>query len=280
MNIPRYWTKATGETTGPDGSALKLTAWGWSSTDIADALKNAEDRLSRIMARAESGDAHPDKYPYGVRALREEIIEHIPRGDDAAAAAIVTRNAYGSLVLNTPDVMFVDVDVPQPTVKSLLGGLFSRKSSNADEGWQKIASALESATSSSFRIYATAGGYRLIATERTFSPGSSEAERIMEAVGADQSYVQLCRAQKSFRARLTPKPWRADLGAPPNQFPRDPREQAAFDQWLTKYDQKCAEKAVCKFLGESGGSRVAASVGAVLRYHDEHTRVKEDLPLA
>ena len=113
MNIPRYWRKATGTTTQPDGSPLKLTAWGWSSTDMADALRNAEDRLSRVMARAEHGDAHPDKYPYGVRALREEILEEIPRGGDAPAA-IITRNAYGSLVINAPDVMFIDVDASCP----------------------------------------------------------------------------------------------------------------------------------------------------------------------
>ena len=279
MNIPRYWTKATGTTTTPDGRAHKMTAWGWSATDMADALRNAEDRLSRMLARIESGDPQPDRYPYGVRALREEIIEQIDRTEDAAAA-IVTRNAYGSLVINAPDVMFVDIDVPQPTVKSVLGGLFSRKSSAADEGWQKIAGKLTSATSSSFRIYATAGGFRLIATERTFAPGSSEAEKIMEAVGADQAYVQLCRAQKSFRARLTPKPWRAGYGAPPNQFPRGPKEQAAFEQCLAKYKQKCAEMAVCKYLGDAGGGRVAGSVAPVLRYHDEHTRANQDLPLA
>ena len=279
MNIPRYWTKATGTTTETDGSPLKLTAWGWSATDIADARRNAEDRLSRMMARAEHGDAQPDKYPYGVRALREEILEEITRVEDAPAA-VVTRNAYGSLVINAPDVMFVDVDVPEPSVKSLFGGLFSRKSAGADEGWQKLARTLASATSSSFRIYATAGGYRLIATERTFAPGSGEAEQIMNAVGADQAYVQLCRAQKSFRARLTPKPWRAGLAAPPNQFPREPREQAAFEQWLAKYNQKCAKKAVCKYLGDAGSGRVAVSIAPILGYHDERARVNEEFPLA
>lgn len=278
MNIPRYWTKATGETTRPDGSPLKLTAWGWSATDLADARRNAEDRLSRMLARVEAGDALPDRYPYGVRALREEIVGEIARGEDAPAV-IVTRNSYGSLVINAPDVMFVDVDRPQPATKGLLGSLFTGKS-GADDAWQTIARKLTPVTGSSFRIYATAGGYRLIATERTFVPGSSEAERIMEAVGADPAYVQLCRAQKSFRARLTPKPWRAGLGAPPNQFPREPREQATFEQWLAKYSQKSTEKAVCKYLGDSGGGRVAASIAPVLKYHDEQTRTETQLSLA
>ena len=279
MNIPRYWIRASGSTTKPDGSPLKLTAWGWSATKTADAKRNAEDRLSRMMARVEHGDALPDRYPYGVRALREEIIREIARGDEATAA-IVTRNSYGSLVINAPDVMFVDVDAPAPTSKSWLGGLFGGKAPAADEGWKAIAEKLTPVTSSSFRIYATAGGYRLLATERTFTPGSSEAERIMAAVGADPSYVQLCRAQKSFRARLTPKPWRAGVGAPPNQFPRDSREQAVFEQWLARYNQKSAAKAVCKHLGDSGGSRIAASIAAVLRYHDEQTGAATERSLA
>ena len=117
MNTPRYWTKATGTTMQADGRPLTLTAWGWSATDMADALRNAEDRL--------------------------------------------------------------------PSLKS---GLLS-------------------ATSSSFRIYATAG-------------------------------------------------------------------------WLAKYNRKCAEYAVCRYLGEAGGGRVAASIAPILRYHDEQTRVDTQLPLA
>jgi hypothetical protein len=220
----------------------------------------------------------PDRYPYGVRALREEIVSEVAR-TEGAGPALVTRNSYGSLVINAPDVMFVDVDAPPAPSKGFLGGLFSGKSSGGDDAWRGILSKLTAVTPSSFRIYATAGGYRLIATERTFVPGSAEAERIMEAVGADPSYVQLCKAQKSFRARLTPKPWRADHHAPPNQFPRDSREQAAFDAWLAKYQQKSAEFAVCKLLGESG-SRVSATVAPILEYHDEQTRVDSQLPLA
>ena len=277
MNIPRYWTKVEADTNRPDGSPIQLTAWGWSTTDLADAKRNAEDRLSRMMARVESGDPLPDKYPYGVRALREEITREIPRGE--GETAIVTRNSYGALVLNAPDVMFVDVDAAPPPAKGFLGGLFG-KSSGGDDAWRAVAGKLTAATTSSFRIYGTAGGYRLMATERTFTPGSSEAERIMQAVGADPAYVQLCKAQKSFRARLTPKPWRANHFAPPGQFPRDARQQAAFSEWLAKYQQKSAEFAVCSYLGEAGGGRVAASIEPVLKYHDDQTRVGSGLSLA
>lgn len=279
MNIPRYWARASAETTRPDGHPINLTAWGWSATDLAGARRAAEDRLSRMMARVESGEPLPNRYPYGVRALREEIVRKIARGD--ATPAIVTRNSYGSLVINAPDVMFVDVDAPAAPRRGFLSGLFSgKRSGEEDDAWRAVAAKLKEATGSSFRIYGTAGGYRLIATERTFTPGSGEAERIMEAVGADPSYVQLCRAQKTFRARLTPKPWRAGLSAPPNQFPREPREQTAFDQWLATYTQKSADKAVCRYFGDAGPGRVATSIAPVVEYHDEQTRVGSQLTLA
>src|SRR5262245_58383946 len=132
MNIPRYWRKVTGTTTRPDGSEMALTAWGWSASDAAEAQRNAEDRLSRMLARIESGDPMPNRYPYGVRALREEIVGVVARGE-GAGAALVTRNSYGSLVVNAPDVMFVDVDAPPAPSKGFLGGLFSGKSSGGDE---------------------------------------------------------------------------------------------------------------------------------------------------
>jgi hypothetical protein len=114
MNIPRYWARATGETERPDGSPYKLTAWGWSAESDAAARRAAEDRLSRMLARVESGEPLPNRYPYGVRALREEIVGHIARGaaaggmgdgpdlEGAAAPAIITRNCHGCSVILCP----------------------------------------------------------------------------------------------------------------------------------------------------------------------------------
>ena len=48
--------------------------------------------------------------------------------------------------------------------------------------------------------------------DRPFTPASSDAEAVMKAVGADPAFIQLCRIQESFRARLrqvhTPAPGR------------------------------------------------------------------------
>ena len=48
---------------------------------------------------------------------------------------MVTRNGYGSAVLNTERVMFVDIDFPENAAdagKSLFKGLFGRKAKSAE----------------------------------------------------------------------------------------------------------------------------------------------------
>ncbi len=141
--------------------------------------------------------------------------------------------------------------------------------------------ALSSANIGSVRLYRTAGGFRLLATDRTFTPASDDAESVMRAVGADPSFVQLCKVQDSFRARLTPKPWRVGQSAPPGDFPRpEGRQQDAFDAWLQKYDRAAASKATCRFIEAIGGDAVQPDVAPILQLHDEQTRATTDLPLA
>ena len=59
----------------------------------------------------------------------------------------------------------------------------------------------------------------------------------MKALGADPAFLHLCRIQGSFRARLTPKPWRCGQANPPGSFPREPEAQAAFAEWLAQYQR-------------------------------------------
>jgi hypothetical protein len=130
------------------------------------------------------------------------------------------------------------------------------------------------------RVYRTAAGFRLLATGRTYDPGSSEAESVMRVVGADPSFVQLCKVQDSFRARLTPKPWRIGQSAPPGDFPREGRQQQAFDEWLRRYDRAAASSATCRFIESIGGDSVHPDVTPILALHDEQTKATTTLPLA
>jgi hypothetical protein len=176
--------------------------------------------------------------------------------------------------------MFIDVDAPASGGGGL-GKLLGFGRSGGDAALDQVRSALSSGAMGSVRVYRTAGGFRLLATGRTFTPGSSESESAMRAVGADPQFVQLCKVQDSFRARLTPKPWRVGHKAPPGDFPREDRgQQQAFDQWLQKYERAAAARATCQFVEASGGDSVHPDVAPILALHDEQTKATTSLPLA
>ena len=108
MIVPQYWAeaKARGEV---QGRPLTIRRFGWSMDSEEHALHVAEERAKVALSRMQLGERVParePKVPYngadGV-PIREEVITR--DGD-----TVVTRNGYGALCLNTPDVLFADVD--------------------------------------------------------------------------------------------------------------------------------------------------------------------------
>ncbi|HEV8586966.1 MAG TPA: hypothetical protein VGT02_18550 [Methylomirabilota bacterium] len=278
MNIPRHWARATADVRDPGGRELELAAWGWSAANRGEAERKARERLDAMIARVRQGAPLPHGYGYGTRALREEIVQELA-GPDGAAAGIVTRNGYGALVLNTARTMFVDVDLPEPP--GALRRLFGGGAGAEAEVLGRLRQTLHAHSIGSFRVYRTAAGFRVLATDPLFTPGSPEAEGLMIALGADPAFVKLCRAQQSFRARLTPKPWRCERRPPPSQHPReDPGTRQAFATWLADYDAVCRTKATCRFVEAVGGTRVHREAAPLLDLHDRATRAGEPLPLA
>jgi hypothetical protein len=144
-----------------------------------------------------------------------------------------------------------------------------------------VKASLRDISSATFRIYRTAGGLRLLATDRLFQPGSSESEDIMKAVAADPAFVRLCRVQESFRARLTPKPWRCGSPLPPCRYPREDKfDKERFVARLAEYERNIANKGTCRLLEEVGSGWVHEQVQPILRLHDEATKVSTSLALA
>jgi hypothetical protein len=133
MKIPRYWSKATYPTTGPDGRPGRAACWRWSDVSVEEAARLAGQRAAELAARLQSGQPL-DRYAYSDRPLREEIVQEVKDGEQTLA--LVTRNSYGALVLNAAQAMFVDVDFPkQPpaSVGGLLGKLFGKKMAPAPD---------------------------------------------------------------------------------------------------------------------------------------------------
>jgi hypothetical protein len=45
----------------------------------------------------------------------------------------------------------------------------------------------------------------------------------------------------------------------------------AFEEWLRRYEQACAGRPVCSFLGEHGPGRPVDAARAVAALHDQRT---------
>jgi hypothetical protein len=108
MIVPAHWSEATVAGT-VDARRVKVKRFGWSDVDEATAERMATARATEALARLQRGEPvsrREPKVPYngaeGV-PIREEIVRRI--GD-----TVITRNSYGALCLNTPDVLFIDVD--------------------------------------------------------------------------------------------------------------------------------------------------------------------------
>jgi hypothetical protein len=114
MNFPQFWAQ---------GKSGDFFCWRWSSQSIAEAQSIANQAAQQLADRFRAGNYPPKQggyYPN--RPFREEVMQEI-KNDTGETAAVVTRNSYGCLVLNTARVMFVDIDLPEPKPS---GGLFSR----------------------------------------------------------------------------------------------------------------------------------------------------------
>lgn len=274
MRIARYWARDETEITGPDGGRLSIRTRGWSSTDMGDARQRAQDIARRVGERIFAGDRRRHEYGYAERPLAEPILREFA-AEGERGYAILTRNAYGALVLNTDKLMFVDID-GRDAKRWGLASLFGKAGAVPDRV-RKVAER----HGLSARVYQTAAGHRVLIADTAFEPAGQAAEALLNEFGSDPLFVQLCRLQQSFRARLTPKPWRCDWRNPPVTFPYETSaEEAQFRQWEAGYNQRAAAYATCRFLGTTGAGTAGATFGELIEYHDRETKATSGLPLA
>ncbi len=283
LRVPRYWARCEREVEGAGGTLYLLTKYGVSETSQEEAQREAERLLIALAARV-AGHERLDHYAYGERMpLREELVQEVRDGDKLLG--FVTRNSYGALVLNTAQVMFVDIDCPKPKPS---GGLLRRLFGGGQPAPDPVPAALERVASwsrshsmYSFRAYRTNAGLRLLFTSHVFDPRESETRRILEELGSDSLYVRLCRAQECFRARLTPKPWRVGLNAAHHTWPSaTPAQEAQRAKWINEYNRRRSNFAVCAFERDFGAGEVLEEAARVVELHDEWTCAPSGRPLA
>src|SRR5438105_15125853 len=97
------------------------------------------------------------------------------------------------------------------------------------------------------RAYRTRAGWRFLCTNRIFDPADEDTRAFLAELGADAKYELMCRAQRSFRAPLTPKPLPAGQHALP-VFPARPSARADLPRPLHR-TWKCAP---ARFVERSG----------------------------
>lgn len=267
MKLRRYWSRHAA-TLEHEGGPWNVTCFGSSDDSPEDARSDALERAGRVLQRLRTGRRPADDYAYADQPLREEILDETVENGRRVAA--LTRNASGSLVLNTADVFFADIDDPRPGFLARIAALFGGARKQAS-GTAERTRAVAERNGLRIRLYRTRGGHRALVTSRLYEPGSAKAEALLAELGSDPLYTRLCRAQESFRARLSPKAWRIGLSKPPARFPwATPAAEKSFRQWLRDYETASARYATCTLVGEYGSARAESRALRITELHDRH----------
>jgi hypothetical protein len=326
MIIPKFWAEARLQTKLPSRQ-ITVKRWGWSDASQEAAQALANERAAQAMERIIAGDdlrRREAKDSYGTAdgvPIREEVVSR-------HGHAVVTRNSYGSLCLNTPNVLFADVDAlwsgrlkvnPLGCLslfvagiviglwqKSLLIGagiaiglpwLWStitnqinamRRPAGEVAAKEQSLSAIRACAAAHpewhLRVYETPAGYRLLAMHDVFDPKGDSAKAVLDALNSDKRFVVLCALQACFRARVSPKYWRAGykpkVALPKSKWPFPLHHLEPRRQWVEGYNAVAGQFASCRFIERLGAQTVHPEAEAVRVVHDELCRAESSLPLA
>lgn len=283
MKFAPYWSKAIH---GP------ATVWRWSFHSLDDARLQAGEAARRLAQQISGGDFSQRRSyaDYSDRPMREQVLREL-RDAQGNLAAAVTRNTYGCSVLNAAKVMFLDIDCGEAPRAGGGGWLrwFRKPAKPAElvpdvpleEFRRRLADWMSENAGWSMRVYRTRAGVRLLVTHELFDPVAAARHPVFQTLGVDPLYQKLCLAQSCFRARLTPKPWRCNIGKPPGRWPwPDATAESKFNSWHERYHQASQAYATCKLIETVGNGLVHPEVQTILRLHDELTRAESGLPLA
>lgn len=271
MRIPKYW--ARGDYSLRDGNASTFTCWRWSDISAEDASQIAHAKAKEIALKFQNRQ-QLDRYSYGRNPLREEVVQSIKNGD-GKELGVVTRNLYGALVLNAPNAMFIDIDFPDKGatagVMGGLGKLLGSKTPSLEQTYvQNIEQWMQKYPEWGMRVYRTFGGLRCLVTNVVFDPTQEASLEILRGLGSDSLYVKLCRQQESFRARLTPKPWRCNAPRPPSRYPwENPDKEENYREWEKSYERAASRFTVCRLVKEIGKVETHPDISPILSAHDE-----------
>ena len=282
MKIPPFWIKE--KVRRQDGSVWKLRGISFESMSDARERLDERRRLREAFAGAPAASEQDvEEYRAKLRALDElhegeyAVLTLEPVLEQLDENNIVTRNRYGVKVLNSTSVCFVDVDEYPLSLGDSLRALFGRKTSPEEKLIEKLRSLCAADESLGVRLYRTHQGWRVMMSGRGIAPDSERMNELFAALHADSLYASLCKRQKCWRARLTPKPYRVGVTGYPAPMDSESASAPKILEWLQRYESACAGKAVCRLV-ESMGRKIT---GNVVELHDAETAAGvQDAPLA
>ena len=294
MRFYKFWSRAVWKTLDPDGEEVFRSSTGYSNTSAEDAFRMAEERAKQHASFWEvpTNGKFPAKFENGYyatnseRPIREETIEQF--SENGVTYAVISRNSYGCLVLNTTDVLFADIDKPVPRMRlplfSWLARLFGSKPADEIDFERqlikKIERLVQTDSQMGLRVYRTLRGYRVVLTNQTVPATESKSIQLLKKLGSDRLYVSLCKSQDCYRARLTPKAWRCGGEKPLIRFPfSSPEIERQYREWESRYEIAASNFATCSLVGEFGASQVHPRVANILKLHDAFV-LNEGRPLA
>ena len=310
---------------------ITISRFGWSDESQADAIAVAQKRIEEAFEQIAAGNdvvRREARVAYngsdGV-PIREEVVA---KHDDI----IITRNPYGSLCLNTPNVLFADIDflydfrefsimpilwISAPLIALqfyffpdfyefsvvvgvlallfIIGGkIWENSQNNKKEDQTPEALAMKTVEQFSernpdwhLRVYSTPAGLRVLVMHDIFDVESSMDT--FEALETDYNYINMCKLQDCFRARVSPKPWRIGLeGEEAKIYPQGidglwPVDDEFLEErnaWIEHYDKLSQNFAACKFEKAIGSTTVHPKAEAVRKLHDEYCRSDRGLKIA
>lgn len=133
----------------------------------------------------------------------------------------------------------------------------------------------------SMQVYRTRAGLRCLTTHDTFDPSLGSTTEVLKSLGADPLYVTLCKNQASFRARLTPKPWRCGVETPPNKYPWENEiEQQRYRRWEDQYERVIADFTTCRLVAVIGRTRPHRDAAMIQDLHYRYTCINDKFRLA